>query len=66
MKDSLLLDIEYTSIEELAKYIGVLIKHKLKNKGEFENIKEILVTVREYQGLECEICEIYNPRLWWW
>eukprot|EP00347_Sterkiella_histriomuscorum_P000830 403374352 len=61
LKDCVLLDLEYTSIEDLATYCTQEIKRQLQLKGnEFNNLTQIFVTVREYEGLECEMCDTFN------
>lgn len=57
-KDALLLDIEYTSIEDLAELFTKLIYGELAKKGSHvtSNISQLKVSVQEYQGLKCFRC----------
>ncbi len=70
-KDALLLDIEYTSIEDLAELMTKLIYGELAKKGAHvtSNIQQLKVSVQEYPGLKCVRClelglsSSYKPKL---
>lgn len=64
LRDSMLLDLEHTSIEELCRYVTDRLHAELRAKKLTGNLEEIKVTVREYPGLECEICEPTNAKMW--
>jgi hypothetical protein len=53
-KDTLLLHIEYTSIEDLAEVITLMIYKDLEKKNLTGNITNFKVTVQEYDGLKCQ------------
>ncbi|TNV72042.1 hypothetical protein FGO68_gene13865 [Halteria grandinella] len=55
-RDALLLDLEYTSIEDLASLISSLIYQELQREAVTANIKTIRVSLQEYQGLKCWRC----------
>lgn len=58
LRDCLLLDLEYTSIEDLASLFTTLLHEDLAKKGPrvMANIQKIKVSVQEYQGLKCFRC----------
>jgi 6-pyruvoyl-tetrahydropterin synthase len=57
-RDTLLLDVEYTSIEDLGEVISNLIYAELAKKGPHvtSNIQKLKVSVQEYPGLKCVRC----------
>jgi len=57
-KDTLLLDLEYTSIEDLGEVISKMIYAELAKKGPHvtSNIRQMKVSVQEYPGLKCVRC----------
>ena len=57
-RDALLLDLEYTSIEDLAELFTKLIYAELAKKGTHvtSNIQRLQVSVQEYPGLKCVRC----------
>jgi len=57
-RDTLLLDVEYTSIEDLGEVISNLIFAELAKKGPHvtSNIEKMKVSVQEYPGLKCIRC----------
>ncbi|CDW89129.1 UNKNOWN [Stylonychia lemnae] len=61
--DCLILDLEYTSIEGLASHCAKLIKEELMKNQDNSHLTEIYVTIREYQGLECQMCEQLQAKL---
>ena len=58
LRDCVLLDLEYTSIEDLAEHFSRQIHAELALKGPSvtSNIEQIRVSVQEYQGLKCFRC----------
>jgi hypothetical protein len=53
-----LLDVEYTSIEDLGEVISNMIYADLAKKGPHvtSNIQQLKVSVQEYPGLKCVRC----------